>query len=167
MLMPVETMQGEDEEDTQLLKGMAERARDYVTSFHWCPPIEQAYLAFGIGKIIALFLFTFDEKIQDIDDKTWVIEGDLPPAFIPCDPGDSARSIIEHYCELMDDWVTVVRSGGNFENVFPVSAARTEEHADMLASRLEFLRQEIIPEVPADVLVNSAGEIVKQRLCAH
>jgi hypothetical protein len=40
MLTPIEKMLGKDDQDTERLKKMAERARNYITSFHWCLPIK-------------------------------------------------------------------------------------------------------------------------------
>ena len=151
MLIPVKEMQGEDEEDTRLLKEMAERARNYITSFPWCLPISAVYFAYGIGKIVALFLFEFDGKIGGTDDKLWVVVGDLPSVYMVVEPNQSARGVLESYCWLMDDWVSAVRDG-DFEGVYPVTAARTEEHADMLERRLAMLRQDISPEAPSELI---------------
>jgi hypothetical protein len=160
MLTLIEKMQGDDEEDTRLLKEMAERARRYIAPFHWCLPITETYFAWGIGHVIALFLFKFEDKIGETDDKLWVVVGDLPSAYMVVLPSQNAREVLENYCSLMDDWVSAVRNNGNFADVFPVMAARTEEHADMLESRLAFLRKEIIPEAPADLMTDANGEIV-------
>jgi len=43
MLTTIDSMQGEDEEDTRLLNEMSIRARDYITSFHWCPAITSMF----------------------------------------------------------------------------------------------------------------------------
>jgi hypothetical protein len=160
MLTSIEKMQGEDEKDTRLLEEMAERARSYVTSFHWCPPIKTTYFAHGIGGIIAVFLFEFERKIDGTDDKVWVIAGDLPSFYEPVDPDDSVQRVLEHYCVLMDDWAAAVRTGGDFEDVFPIAAERTEKHADLLERRLAFLRKEVIPNAPTDLVTNSDGELI-------
>jgi hypothetical protein len=78
MLTPVAKMTGEDEEDSRLLREMAIKARDYINSFRWCLPIREMYLAFGVGYVIALFLFEFEGKIGGTDDTLWVVVGDLP-----------------------------------------------------------------------------------------
>jgi hypothetical protein len=44
----------------------------------------------------------------------------------------------------MDKWVSAVRSGASLAEVIPVKAAPTLEQADMLATRLSFLRDEIL-----------------------
>jgi hypothetical protein len=150
MLTPIAEIKGEDEEDTRLLKEMATDARNYVTSFHWCLPIRAMYLADGIGGIVALFLFEFDGKIGGTDDKLWVVVGDLPSAYMIVEPDDCAQEALERYCLLMDDWIAAVRNGDDFEKVYPVSAPRTAEYADMLQSRLDILREDAIPGAPTD-----------------
>jgi hypothetical protein len=157
MLMPVDAIKGEDEEDTRLLNEMAIRARDFITSFKWCLPIAAMYLADGIGKVVAIFLVEFDGKIGGTDDRLWVVVGDLPSVYMIVEPDDCAREALETYCLLMDDWVAAVRGDGNFESVYPVEAARTEEHAGMLQSRLEFLRKEVVPLFSTDT-VNPSGD---------
>jgi len=160
LLTPIDSMQGEDEEDTRLLREMAWRARDYITSFHWCPPITDMYFVGGIGYIVATFLFVFDRKIGGTDDKLWVIVGDMPTVYMIVEPDESPRDVLEGYCQLMDDWVAAVRAGGGFEDVFPVEAARTKEHADMLESRLATLREEIIPMFSADRVIDADGKLI-------
>ncbi|HWU26100.1 MAG TPA: hypothetical protein VN154_06815 [Rhizomicrobium sp.] len=159
MLTQVESIKGEDDEDMRLLMEMAEQARDYVTSFQWCPPIAREWLADGIGGVVAIFLFEFTHKI-DGDDKVWVIVGDLPPAFKAVEPNDTPQSVLDDYCFLMDDWIAAVRTGGSFDDVFPVAAARTEEHARMLESRLATLRDDIIPQFSTDRATDAKGKIV-------
>lgn len=160
MLQPVETMQGEDEEDTRLLQEMAVRARDYITSFRWCPPVTAMYFVEGIGYVVAIFLFEFDRKIGGTDDKLWVIVGDLPTAYMVVEPDESPQEVLAGYCLLMDEWVAAVRAGGGFAEVFPVEAARTEEHANMLDSRLKTLREEVIPMFSADRVTDANGRII-------
>lgn len=157
MLMPVDAIKGEDEKDTRLLKEMAVRARDYITSFKWCLPITAMYLADGIGGVVAIFLVEFDGKIGGTDDRLWVVAGDLPSAYMVVEP-DSPRAALEAYCLLMDDWVAAVRGNGDFKDVFPVTAARTEEHAGMLQRRLAFLRKEVVPLFSTDTVNPSDGQ---------
>ncbi len=152
MLTPVDIMQGEDEKDTQLLREMSIRARDYVTSFHWCPPITGMYLGDGVGYIVAIFLFEFDRKIDGTDDKLWVVVGDLPSAYMVVGPNDFPQEALERYCLLMEDWIAVVRGNGDFDRVYPVDAPRTKKNADLLESRLAFLRREIIPRMSTQLV---------------
>jgi hypothetical protein len=152
MLTPVESLTGDDEEDGRLLREMADEARSYIRSFSWCPPIKAMYLGHGIGGVVAIFLVEFERKIKGTDDRLWIIVGDFPSAYIVVEPQDSAREALERYCEVMDDWIGEVLGSGDFQDVFPVDAPRTPANADMLRRRLEFMRREIIPQMPADLI---------------
>jgi len=78
-------MHGEDEEETKMLKVMLSEAESYIASFHWSQPIKERYLGFGVGNVVALFLFRFDKPIRETDDWLWVVVGDLPSAyFVVC-----------------------------------------------------------------------------------
>jgi hypothetical protein len=145
MLMPVGQIVGDDEEDIRLLNDMAGEAARYITSFRWCPPIRAQYLACGVGKIVAVFLFEFTGKIGGTDDRLWVVVGDLPSAYMVVEPGDGGRAVLENYCRLMDVWVEAVRSSGDFNDVYPVDAARTPVNAEQLHGRLGFIRLTILP----------------------
>jgi hypothetical protein len=138
---------GDDEEDTALLREMAKSARDYISSFAWCPPISDMYLAYGVGKVIAIFLFEFSEKIRGTDDELWVVVGDLPNAYLVVEPDDKPAQALSRYCELMEDWISAVKKSGDLGNVFPVAAAATRENADLLRRRVKFLRKEIISKI--------------------
>jgi len=109
---------------------------------------------------VAIFLFEFDRKIGGTDDKLWVIVGDMPTAYMIPEPDESAQDVLEVYCKLIDNWVAAVRTGGGFEQIFPVEAAPTNEHADMLESRLATPREEIIPMFSADRLTDADGELI-------
>jgi len=137
-------IEGEDPEDTELLREMAAEARDYIEDFEWAPRITSIHLALGVGGVVAAFLFQFDEVIEDSDDALWVIVGDLPSAYVIVEPDDDGISALERYCELMEDWAFNVLKGNSLEDSFPVGAEATQEHAEMLRQRIAFLRSEII-----------------------
>jgi len=137
---------GEDEEDTGLLKQFAAQAEAYIRSFKWCPPIERMYLAFGVGGIIGLFLARFGRSVAGFEDRElWVVVGDLPSAYFVTEAAPTAPAALETYSGLMEDWAQGVLSGADISGCFPVSAEPTDEHARMLLSRLEYIRQEFIP----------------------
>ncbi|HYJ41001.1 MAG TPA: hypothetical protein VEW08_09435 [Steroidobacteraceae bacterium] len=142
-------IEGEDPEDTELLREMAAEARDYIEDFEWAPRITSIHLAFGIGGVVAAFLFQFDEVIEDSDDALWVIVGDLPSAYVIVEPEDDGMSALSRYCEMMEDWTINVLEGNSLDDSFPVDVEATAEHAEMLNQRIAFLRTEII-ESPED-----------------
>jgi hypothetical protein len=143
-LTPVSRIIGEDEVDTKLLREMADRAELYLTSFKWCPPIAESFLGFGVGGIIAVYLFRLSAKIAGTDDKVWVVVGDIPSAYVVTDQAPDAISAIKVYCDLMDEWATAVLHGKTLQDVFPVAAAPTFDNASQLTSRIKFIREKLI-----------------------
>jgi hypothetical protein len=138
---------GEDPSDTVSLREMATSARNYITSFNWCPPISAGYLASGVGGIVATFLFEFTSKVQDTDDRLWVIVGDLPSAYLAVEPGDSPPDALERYCSLMEEWIAAIRDSTPLDKVFPIAADPASENAESLERRIAFLLAEIIPRM--------------------
>lgn len=138
---------GDDNDDTAFLRQMAIFAQDYIRSFAWCPPISATYLASGVGRIVAVFLFEFSRKIRETDDRLWVVVGDLPSAYLVVEAQDSPAEALERYCVLMEDWIAAVRDSDNLRDVFPVSAEPTLENAESLEKRIAFLLAEIIPRM--------------------
>jgi hypothetical protein len=59
-VIPIEKMQGDVPEDTELLRSMAAQATKFISSFAWCESIEAAYFGAGIGKIVAIFFSSSD-----------------------------------------------------------------------------------------------------------
>jgi hypothetical protein len=144
------------EEDAQLAE-MEEEARDYVRTRPWSKPIREMLLAFGVSRILALFLVRFDKPIRwegEEDTELWVIVGDLPPAYFATDDSPNAAEALETYCVFMEDWADRILNGDSLEGAYPIAAAPTQEHARMLKSRIELIRHEIIPTVE----VAPAGE---------
>ena len=136
-----------DEEDMAELRELAAEAVAYIRAFSWCPPIKDAYLAFGIGGIVGVFFVEFLSKINGTDDRLWVVVGDLPSAYLVVESEDDEKQALERYCELMGQWVSAVRSNADLSQVFPVPVSPTVEHAEMLRGRIEMLRVEIIPQM--------------------
>lgn len=143
-LVPVAQMRGEDAEETGELNEMYERACAYLTSHDWCQSVEEAYLGFGVGGVVAIFLFRAKLNTRT-EELLWVVEGDLPTAYFVTDQASTAASALGVYVELMESWAEAVRSGTGLEDAFPVDAPADEEHAALLESRLKLLRSDIIP----------------------
>lgn len=129
----------------------AQRAADFLQSRSWCRSIVSGHLAWAVAGVLGVFLFRLVPSGPDVDDRLWVIVGDLPPAHLVCDDTPTWREALENYVLEMECWVSAVREGGSLEDVIPVNVAPTREHADMLDSRLTFIRRKI--------LAADAGEI--------
>jgi hypothetical protein len=76
-VVPLEEMAGDDEEDTTLLREIAERAENFLKSFPWCLAIRESFFGAGIGKIIAVFLFRIAPLRPYVDEWLWVVVGEL------------------------------------------------------------------------------------------
>jgi hypothetical protein len=143
-LTPVKDMSGEDAEDTDLLRASLEEARIFLSSFGWCHAIKEIYFGLGVGGIVSVFLFHID-RIPPADEWIWVVTGDMPSSYLVTDAAHTPVAALERYCDLMEDWATAVRGGRSLTGLFPVAAHATQENADSLSKRIEFLRKEIIP----------------------
>lgn len=144
-LVPLSQIKGDDAEDTALLRQMADEATRYLKSHKWCPDISHAYLGFGIGGVVAVFLFEFSMATRGVDSQLWVVVGDLPSAYLVTDKACNARLALELYCDLMDAWANAVTQNTSLESVYPVRAEATDENAVQLRSRVRFLRDKVIP----------------------
>jgi len=149
-LTPAQAIAGEDAEETRLLREMLQSATGYVQSFRWCPSISEVYLGCGVGGVVAVFLFHFDQPIGETDEWLWVIEGDLPSAYLVLDQAEDPASALEVYCQLMDEWAQAILAGRTVKDVFPVRAAPSRENAMALLKRLEFIRSRLLPNWRAD-----------------
>jgi hypothetical protein len=47
----------------------------------------------------------------------------------------------------MEDWIEAVIENRDLSDVFPVNAPADEEHAQLLAKRIKFLREKIMPRL--------------------
>ena len=144
-LTPAEHIRGEDPQETEKLREMLQQAVRSLQGFPWCPEILKTYMGIGIGGVLAVFLVHLSEKVGGTDDWLWVIEGDLPSAYLVTDGAPDAGTALEGYCEIMEDWAEAVLSGGPLGEVFPVDAPADREHAEMLLSRIQFIRERILP----------------------
>ena len=129
----------------------AAEATRFLASQHWCRAVVSTHLAWAVAGVLGVFLCKLVPKSADVDDALWVIVGDLPPAYLVCDDAPDWRGALEAYVYEMDRWVAAVRDGSSLDDVIPVEVDPTREHADMLDSRLKFIRSRI--------LAADAGEI--------
>ena len=147
-VIPVEQMRGDDDEDTALLRGMLEEAKNYIRSFSWCDSIISSYFAGGVGKVFAIFLFKINSSHRDVGPWVWIFAGDIPPAYLPLEDAPSKAVAFETYLDGMGRWVAVAREGReprSEDRCPPVNVPSTPEWADKLDSRLRTLSEVIRP----------------------
>lgn len=144
-LTPVERMKGESIEETRALRSMLGQAETYLRSFAWCPPIAARYFGFGVGGVIALFLFELESALNGTDKWLWVVEGDLPSAYFVTDDAHDAASALEVYCDLMEHWCDSAEKGEPLDDEFPVDVAPTLVNVNSLRARIGFIRNRLLP----------------------
>ena len=142
----------EDQDDEEpRLNALAETARAFVESRHWAPPIAELLLGFGIGGVIGLFLVRFEHGISSGegqgDNEIWVVVGDLPSIYFETEDIETRAEALRVYCNIAENWADRVINGEDLSGIYPIPAEATQEHARMLKSRIETIREEFIPLV--------------------
>jgi hypothetical protein len=140
-----DSIEGEDPDDTKLLKEMAVEARDFISSHEWCKNLDKLYLAFRIGGIVGVFIAQMTPSSEDVDQCLWVIVGDLPPAYIVVDDNPTVADALDAYCLEMEAWVDAVNDGRSVDELIPVNTPPTREWAEELGGRLKYIRSKILP----------------------
>ncbi len=146
-LTPIDSIRGEDEEETSQLHNLYDKAEKFVTGFKWCKKISCAYLGYGLGDILGVFLFEIEPSLPDVDACLWVIVGDIPSAYLVTDEAKNPADALKIYTKLFREWITAVRAGKSVKKLIPANAAPTEANAALLESRLDFLERNILPQV--------------------
>ncbi|MEL6196007.1 MAG: hypothetical protein AAFQ77_03025 [Myxococcota bacterium] len=139
-------MIGEDEEETEQLRRTLLEAKEYLISHQWCRHILGEYFGAGVGGVFGLFLFHLEPR-GDEDTWLWVIAGDLPSAYFVVDDSNSPREAMTTYDQLMRDWIGAIRDGRSLDECFPVDVSPDAQHAAMLETRLNFLRDRVLPQL--------------------
>lgn len=146
-LPPGETPEDEPEESL-LLEAMWKDVHAYVASRSWASFVSEILLAYAIAPILGLFLVRFHSSPwSEIPDERerWVVVGDLPYMNFETDGFATPESALEFYCVLAEDWADLVLAGEDISEAYPIAAAPTAEHANLLKSRVAFYRKRLIP----------------------
>jgi hypothetical protein len=109
------------------------------------PPVAELILAFGLGKVIGLFLARFSYARKREDAERWVVVGNLPAMHFETDDTPTPALALELYCAIAQDWADNVLQGRDLSDSYPIDVAPTREHAEMLWGRIEFIRNDLIP----------------------
>ena len=137
------------------VKALADRAVSFLASQKWCTRVVGCQAAFVALGVLGVFLLRLIPNRTAVDNRLWVVVGDVPPAYLVCDKAPDWQQALAGYVEEMREWVHAVRSGSSLEGVIPVNAPRTPKYADMLESRLDFIEANFV-NIPAESL---SGEI--------
>jgi hypothetical protein len=140
-------LQGEDEEDTRLLRELHERAKSFLAGFKWCKNIRGSWFGVGVGGIVAVFLFEIEPASDEVDAEMWIVVGDMPSAVIIPDESPDPAAALRTYVREMREWVAAVRSGdpAALDDCLPISAKPTLELAAALEGRMNSLERNVYP----------------------
>lgn len=137
---PIESYKAED------CHALVVEVQEYLAGFDWAST-GRTWVGECIPGVIGIFLVELKPSDMDIDSFTWVIVGDLPPAYISPVYATSPREALNGYISEMAAWVEAVEKDEPVDDLIPVNATPTRQNAASLQSRLEFLRREILPQV--------------------
>lgn len=147
-LVPIDKMSGEDETDTELLRKMAEDAKQYIAPFSWCETVLDPYFGGGFGGIFAIFFFHIRPSRPEVDPWIWIMIGDVPPAYLPLTDCDSPAAVFRTYFHGMSLWVELARKGQTGtpeQGVLPVNLPPAPEWAEKVNQKLLGLTLTIAP----------------------
>lgn len=132
-------------EEIQAILNLYNEAKDYIEAFSWCISTKNCWYDqdHGIYEKIGVFLFEIEPINDTVDDFIWVIVGDLPYVYL--DKGvTNGEEALKTYCELMQEWANSVKSGQKLDECYPVAVDPTSENADLLSSRVSFIRRNLL-----------------------
>jgi hypothetical protein len=138
-----------DPEDLAGLAELEDRARAYVMSFRFSPPIADMILAFGLAPILALFLVRLARPIEggELAGETemWAVAADGPSMYFETEAARTPAEALELYCVLAEDWANTVLAGADLAECYPIPVPPTAELANSLLGRVRFIRREFVP----------------------
>jgi len=141
--LPVDLRDLKTEEDVWINKFGIE-ALNYISNFKWVESVKIAKIELAFYKMLVLCSFEINPARKGIDRNIWVVTGNLPSAYFVGDRINDNSDALIVYCDIMEDWVNCIFSGGNLHNCFPVNADPTWDNAKMLSARIKYIREELI-----------------------
>mgnify|MGYP001256732425 CR=1 FL=1 len=144
------TLDYESDEEIEGLEALQAEAKAFVEKDS-ARPISDMVLAFGVAPILALFLVRFERPRRPDDAERWAVVGNLPSMHFETDDTPTPALALQLYCAIGQDWAHNVLEGRDLSDSYPIEAAPTREHAELLLSMIDFIQRELIPlaNVPA------------------
>ena len=140
---------GIDWDDGKELHKLGGEAAAFLAAMPWCRNVKNIYFDSGISKI-AVFLCEIEGNGGY--PFAWVVVGDVPPAY--SFKGEIGLDVLRMYAEELSQWCEAVRAGSSTKNLTRVlergsfrPLPETLEIADLVWSRVEFIRGKLIPFV--------------------
>jgi hypothetical protein len=132
-------------EEIQAILSLYYDAKNYIEEFDWCVSTKKGWYDkdHGIYEKIGIFLFEIEPINDTVDDFIWVIVGDLPSVYLDKSV-TTGEEALKTYCELMQEWADNVKTGKSLDECYPVPVEPTTENAELLSSRISFIRRELL-----------------------
>lgn len=131
---------------------MTAAATAFLAGQSWCARIVSVVPIFALAGVIGVYRCSLIPSHPDADVMVWVVVGDVPPAYLVHEPGDSWQDALAAYVHEMRRWVSLAEAGNQAgDDVIPVNVAPTAANAQLLASRLDFIQARLVDADPASV----------------
>jgi hypothetical protein len=95
----------EDADEQSRVMRMISDGSAYLASFRWCLSVGQAYVGIAVGDVIGVFLYEIVPEGPNIGDWTWVINGDVPSAYIAVADAVNPAQALDGYLGAAEEWV--------------------------------------------------------------
>lgn len=151
-VQPINKIAGEDENETELLRKYFLEAADYVNAQKWCSKVVESFYGFGVGGVVAVFLFNICSEDTEVDDYVWVIVGDIPSLYLTVENCPNPACALDGYIGALEQWAEAAIEQKTMEGLPPVSAPATVKNGKDLKRRLEFLDREVLSLYQADLV---------------
>ncbi len=138
-----ELFESEVADEIPLLESACAGAKKYLERQRWCGRVIEAYVVAGVAGIVTCHLMRVVATQADVPEWICVFEGDMPPAYLRTDEAADCPEACQMYLDALAEWVRCVRAGEPLNDLIPVNASPTLEHAKMLEDRLEYIRTEL------------------------
>lgn len=132
-------------EELKLLTNLKLEAQEYLRGHPWCIEILNSWvdMNYSFYDKLGIFLFHIKPKSKDIDEFIWVVCGDLPTVYLD-QSLESSKEVLMRYCDLMEEWSNSILKNTSIEECYPVEAEANEENANILLSRINFIKKEVL-----------------------
>lgn len=149
---PFDLFEFEDSDEKSRVRRMLRRARDYLVSFDWAGRIVAERVGLAVGDVVAVFLFQLEPAARDVDEWIWVIDGDVPNAYIAAieDVRNPAQAL-DAYIGAAEEWIEAVYDGRSVAEMIPLRLPPDAANAEALQERLRFFDDEILPHYRTDL----------------
>lgn len=109
----------DEPEDVAYMAGLRADAWAFMNSWRWTPPIQDLVLAFGLGRVLGLFLVQFAPGGKPEDAERWVVVGDMPWMHFEADTFPTPELALGLFCDLAEDWATCVLEELDLSECYP------------------------------------------------